>query len=59
MFRCGLYRNFSLYKPFLLIVEQGIFAYDHKSCTRLTHRFGLAGTVNSFAQISSDILAEV
>ena len=42
MFRCGLYRNFSLYKPFLLIVEQGIFAYDHKSCTRLTHRFGLA-----------------
>lgn len=24
MFRCGLYRNFSLYKPFLLIVEQGI-----------------------------------
>ena len=42
MFRCGLCRNFSLYKPLLFFVEQGIFAYDHKSCARLTNRFGLA-----------------
>lgn len=50
MFRCGLYRNFSLYKPFLLIVEQGIRAYDHKSCTRLTHRFGLLEHKNVLAK---------
>ena len=42
MFRCGLCRNFSLYKPLLFVVEQGIFAYDYKSCTRLTNGFGLA-----------------